>query len=160
MALPPLASVSDLADWLDETIADDDKRAAAVLSAASSLVRAYTEADFIDADGEADVPDAVQTVTVTVAGRAWKRAPDDVKNRYEQAGPWQQSFTYGGDGGGLYLTKTDKLLLRAYRGGVQSGIGVISTTRADRYDGTVYVPVEGTTAQFPWYDASDPYASL
>lgn len=158
MALPPLASVPDLAAWLGETIAPDDARAAAVLSAASTLVRAYTGQDWIDADtGElvADVPDAVHAVTLAVAGRAWRRSADDVKNQYEQTGPWQRSFSYGGDGGGLYLTATDKLMLRAYREQQQS-IGVLSTTRGDGYLHTVYVPVEGTDSVFPWYDADDP----
>ena len=162
MAQPPLANATDLADWLGETIAEGDSRAAAVLSAASALVREYTMQSWLDATDSSklgDVPDAVHAVTLAVAGRAWRRA-GDVDTSTEQAGPFAYTQRFGGDGGGLYLTATDKLMLRAHRVSQPYGVGVLSTTRGEDGDSTIYVPVSESDAVFPWYDANDPSASL
>lgn len=156
MALPPLASVPELAAWVGETIAPDDGRAVAVVNAASSLVRAYTGQDWLDTTDPSKlgaVPDAVHDVTLAVAGRAWQR-PGDVESTSETAGPFGETKRYVGDGGSLYLTKTDKLMLRAHVASVHAGIGVISTTRAEG-DETVWYPVEGTAYPYPLYASGD-----
>ncbi len=156
MALPPLVAVTELANWLGETIATTDARAAAVVNAASSLVRAYTAQDWLD---ETDptrlgvVPDAVHDVTLAVAGRAWQRS-GDVESTSETAGPFGETKRYVGDGGALYLTKTDKLMLNAHRASTAGGIGVLSTTRAESSD-TVYYPVAGAEYPFPLYASGD-----
>lgn len=158
MALPSLASVSDLADWLGETIAEGDKRAAAVLQAASTLVRAYTGKDWLSSTDSSQlvdpIPDAVHTVTLAVAGRAWLR-PGDFESTTETAGPFGETKRYVGDGSSLYLTKTEKLMLRVDSVTTTRGIGVLSTTRGEDIQ-TVYVPVEGTETPFPMYASDDP----
>lgn len=155
MALPPLVTVDDLSDWLGETIPADDARAGAVLSAASALVRAYTEQEWLSATDPTtvDVPDAVHAVTLAVAGRAWRRS-GDVENTTETAGPFSYTQRFGGDGGGLYLTKTEKMMLRAHRVS-QSSISVLSTTRGETDIDTVYVPAVGTDSVFPWLTTDD-----
>lgn len=156
MALPPLAAVSDLADWVGETITDDDKRAAAVVNAASALVRAYTGQDWLsptDSSQLGEVPDAVHTVTLSVAGRAWTRG-GDIESTSETAGPFSETKRYVGDGSSLYLTKTDKLMLNEHRAvGRHGGIGTLSTTRGED-ERTEFYPVEGSAYPFPLY-ASD-----
>lgn len=154
MALPPLATVTDLAGWVGDTIADADARALAVLRAASALVRAYTGQDWLDATDPtvADPPDAVHVVTLAVAGRAWQR-PGDVESTTETAGPFGETRRYVGDGGSLYLTKTDKLMLAPHRTRT-TGVSVLSTTRGEEPHAAWY-PVEGTTMPFPLYAADE-----
>lgn len=161
--LPPLATVPELATWLGITLDNDDPRAMAVLDAASTLVRAYTENDWL-VDNEAqvygpndvDAPAEVHTVTLSVAGRAWQR-PDDVESSTEAAGPYSYTRRYTGETGALYLTSTEKMMLARHRKSV-AGLAVLSTTRGDEYDLTGWVPVEGAEYPFPWYALGDPVA--
>lgn len=83
MALPPLATVDELAVWLGVDITNED-RAEAILVAASTLIRTHTGRIWVDADGdpEADADpvklDAVNTVCLSVAGRVYTN-PDGTK---------------------------------------------------------------------------------
>ena len=157
MALPPLATVTELADWVGETISGDDKRAAAVVNAASTLVRAYTGRNWLDPSDSSridpNVPDAVPTVALAVAARAWVRG-GDIESTTETAGPYSETRRYVGDGSSLYLTKTDKLMLAEYRAaGTHGGISTLSTTRGED-ERTEFYPVDGSAYPFPLY-ASD-----
>lgn len=150
MALPPLAQVSDLAAWVGEEIPSTDPRAGAVLSAASSIVRAYVAQTW--ADEGAVIPDVVTAVVVQMAARVWVN-PDGLTSVTIDDGTrrWESGGT------GLRLTDSEKDLLSAFVSSPMSGIGVLSTTRGEGMAGTVYVPTGPPPSgpPFPWYDAED-----
>lgn len=149
MALPPLASESDLAAWVGQTIESDDPRAGAVLSAASALVRSYAGQEWAD-----EVPDVVTAVTVQVAARVWlnpngavSAAIDDGALRWSEA-----------SAAGLYLTEADKAVLGTYQeAGESSGLGTLSMAGGSMLDDTIYVPTAPAPSgnPFPWYSAED-----
>ena len=157
MALPPLASVSDLAAWVDQTIASDDPRAGAVLSAASALVRGYTKVTWVDdTNALTDVPDDVAAVVVQVASRAWLNPNPNLRNWNK--GPFSEGY-FDAAALGLYLSDADKDALTDYRTTPAStGLGTIGTTRGELGLDTVYVPTAPAPAGylFPWY-AADGY---
>lgn len=141
MALPPLASVEDLASWLGVTFEEDTPaitRAALVLDAASALVRA--EAGRTWATGETldeDVPADVIAITLRVAANMWAN-PTGATQR--SAGPFSESYGAG-------LTDEDRTDLGRYRG--TSGLFTISTTRCDPETESVWVPVVGSDEPLP-----------
>lgn len=156
MALPPLAAASDLAAWVGQTIASDDPRAGAVLSAASALVRGFTGQTWTDdADALTDVPDDVEAIVIQVAARVWLNPSGAVQwtkgpfsERYADSASW-----------GAYLTDTEKESLAAYVTGAPSiGIGTLSITTGVSNNDTIYVPTGPPPAgpPFPWYSADDP----
>lgn len=137
MSLPPLADAFDLGDWVQESIEENDSHARAVLKAASVLVRSYCGQDFTNKT----VPDAVEQVTVQVAGRLWRSAGGATYEQ-DQMGPFSQSRRFGGDGG-PYLTKGEKSLLSPYRRpGASLGLGTLTTTRGEPRFDDQYLPVE------------------
>lgn len=155
MALPLLASVSDLAAWVGREIPDADPRAGAVLHAASALVRSYTGRAW-STDGttlDADVPDVIGAVVVQVAGRVWVNPAglvsatiDDGTRRWGEAGS-----------AGLYLTAHEKDVLGDHVDGGQSELGTLSVTRGHIGLDTIYVPTapEPSGPPFPWYASED-----
>ena len=156
MALPPLAEVSDLAAWVGRAIPDADPRAGAVLSHASTKVRAYTRNEWMDEAGSvlADpLPDVISQVAVRVAARAY-RNPEDLDSVTLDDGTKRWGSIRG-----LVLTDEDKSDLSEYRSdSLPSGIGTIGTYRDDSaYLETNYVPTGPPPAgyPFPWY-ADDP----
>lgn len=155
MALPPLAEVSDLAAWVGRTISDDDPRAGAVLSHASTRVRTYTGQTWVDDNNVLeDVPDAVAEVTVRVAARAW-RNPEDLDSVTLDDGTKRWGSVRG-----LVLTDEDREDLAEWRGDeAPAGIGVLGTYRDDWTDDTIYVPTGPAPSgyDFPWYAADDPF---
>lgn len=131
MALPPLATVSDLAAWVGREIPDNDPRAGAVLSHASTRVRSFTRQTW-DA---ADVPDAVQAVTVRVAARAWQN-PENLDSVTVDDGTKRWGVVRG-----LALTDEDREDLAPYViNPTPYGIGILSTYRDDPHSSTLYVP--------------------
>lgn len=93
--LPPLAEVDDLQTWIGQDISGTSaSRAAAIIAAASTLVRAFTGRAWIDADGELDEGtdpvrfDAVQQVVVTVAHRVYT---NPLGSTDEGTGPFSHS---------------------------------------------------------------------
>lgn len=153
MALPPLASEADLAAWVGQADALSDPRAGAVLSAASSLVRAHTGQSWPDPEVSTPVPDVVQAVVVQVAGRVWSN-PDGLTSVTLDDGTrrWQPGST------GLMLTDAEKELLAEFsESGRPSGLGVISTTRGEPGGATIYVPTGPPPSgpPFPWYSTED-----
>jgi hypothetical protein len=151
MALPPLADVLDLSDWIGEPITEegDVGRAEGVLRLASALVRSYVGTTWVDESGalETDIPDGVADVVLQVAGRGYTN-PDGWAN--ESLDDWR-----GGQRPlqewGLYLTASEKSILDGHRPRRPSGIGAISTTKASTTtDLSGWVPTDGGTL-FPWY---------
>lgn len=155
MALPPLAPVSDLADWVGQEIPDADPRAGAVLSAASAIVRSYVGLTWVDEDTSqlADVPDDVAAVVVQVAARVWVNPSGAT---YRVSGPLAEQLGKERSQG-LYLTETEREILATYRSS-PADIGTLSVTTGTVGDPTIYVPTGPPPAgyPFPWYSADDP----
>lgn len=130
-ALTPLASVSELSDYIGEPIearSKDAKRAEWVLRTASALVRDVTGRTWLDADGEVleDAPEQVALVTLAAASRKYTNPESLEQERDDQ---W-----YGArkvEEAGVYLTASEIQLLEALATVRNSGIGTISTTRGD-----------------------------
>lgn len=155
MALPPLATVNDLAAWVGQTIESADPRGEAVLSAASALVRGYTSQSWVDEHGDLveTVPDDVAAVVVQVAARAWLNPNPNLRNWNK--GPFAEGY-FDAASLGLHLTAADKDALAHYRNtGASTGLGTIGITRGDTGLDTVYVPTAPAPSgyPFPWYAA-------
>jgi len=132
--LPPLAGLDDLTvPYTDPAVA------LAKLRSASTRVRSFVGLDYVDEEGELveDIPDEVVTVVIDAAERAIVN-PRGVTG--EQVGQYSYQIASGG-GGGIYLTKQEKAMLRAIRGG--SGISSVKmeSNLPDHYGNTVYLPV-------------------
>lgn len=126
MALPALATVAELANWLGQTIADDDARAQAVLAAASTLVRGRAHENWVDAEGdlETEIPDGIGQVVVMVAARIWGN-PTSASDL--TTGPFKAAWTHG-----FELTDAEADMVDAAIGATtHGGIGVLQTTRGD-----------------------------
>ena len=147
MALPSLAEVIDLAGWVGRTISDDDPRARAVLSHASTKVRTYTGLTWTDDAGDlTTVPDVARDVTVRVAARAW-RNPEDLDSVTLDDGTKRWGSVRG-----LVLTDEDRDDLAQFRTNVTpGGMSVLTTYRGDAFaDDTVYVPTAPEPAGYPF----------
>lgn len=140
---PPIAS---LEAWVGNPIDADDARAAAVLSAATDLVRGYANRAWDDAT----TPDEVSVVVIQVAARVW-RNPSGALSR--SAGPFSE--TYAQDvAQGMFLSAGEQSILNRYRV-TASGLNTVTTTREDPRTGTIYVPTGPPPSgyPFPWYAA-------
>lgn len=155
MALPALATVEDLAAWLDESIDPTDPRALAVLRMASARVRSYTGRTWVDDSGDlTDVPDEVWSVTVQVAARAYTNPSGIVQ---ETTGPFTARWPEE-HGQVLFLTAAEQAALDPYR-----SRPTLWTMRTEHDDpmlrtlaaSTVWVDVEGSSEPFPAYDDAD-----
>ena len=116
--------------------------AATKLVYATSLVfadlhRVYTQTD---------IPSGVRSVILTIAGRGAGHT-DGVESATDTVGPFSYTSRYGGDGG-MYLTKSDRLVLAPFR--LKSGLSVVSTTRGDPDTFLSWVPTEPAGSLFPW----------
>lgn len=148
-----LAGVSDLGDWLSETIAEDSaeaKRAALCLRLASALVRKETGRTWLQADGALvdPLPDDVHLVTLYCAGRVYD-------NREAQTTGGLDDYSEGWkvDESGAYLTASERNMLADYRNSRPfGGLGSVATTR-DPDAPTVpgRVPTGTAGVEFPWY---------
>ncbi len=150
MAQAPLASPTDLGDFLDEEIAEDDPRAVSVLSIASNLVRAYVGW----AEDPEVVPSAATDVTIDVAARVWLNPAglesdgiDDVQRRFGAKA--HERF---------YLTAANKMMLDPLRPKTRTGGLYTVSVHDGRTDSTIYVPTGPPPSgqPFPWYAADDP----
>lgn len=157
MANLPFATVRDLADWVGQDITADDRRAQALLIAASVRVRTYvgsTTTDKWDDTGDPSappvpIPDVVTSVTVQVAARVWinpqgltTEANDDYTRRWSDEAK-----------GGIYLTKEEQADLNDVKPSGRGGLSTISTTRGedelDQYLATIN-PYGHQAAWFPF----------
>lgn len=140
MASLPLAEISDLEEWLGESLDDETTRAGAVLRAASALVRAEAGRTWIDATtGDLEtVPDEVATVVVQVAARAWRNP-----NGYTQTTVGDVSVGFGRDAatGGVYLTDGERAILARFTTTAIRGLWTLSTTRSDTDLPDIYLDV-------------------
>lgn len=131
--LPPLAEVDDLETWMQiEISGSSTPRAAAILAAASTLVRRFTGSSWVDAEGEIDegddpvMWDAVQQVVVLVAERVWKN-PNGLTQ--EGTGPFSHTVEAWA-ALGCALRDEEKEMLTGSPSGVL-GIGLLTVTRGD-----------------------------
>lgn len=135
MPLPSLASVSDLAVWLGETVTDH-ARAQAYLHAASTCVRSHTGRAWVDADGEPEASvsvtrlDAAKTVVLMVTSRLWHN-PQGLKQT--TTGPFSSTF----DTSGLELTDFEKSILAEP---VSGGIPGLTSIRVEAPSRAAGVP--------------------
>lgn len=154
MALPPLVPVDALERALGLSVGTlagaDLARAEEVLQDASALVRLSAGRTWVDAGGVLlDVPEAVFTITRTAARRGY-----DNPHGFETESIGSYSYTLpGSEGGGVYLTATERADVRGAVA-TRRGLRTMATTKGYD-DSTVYVPVVGTTTEFPWYDSED-----
>lgn len=157
MALPSLATVEDLAVWVDEPLLPDDPRALAVLRMASARVRSYTGRTWVDADsGElTDIPEEVWSVVVQVAARGWLNPTGIVQ---DTTGPFTVRYPEE-HGQGIFLTDSEKAQLDPYRQGRRS-LWTQRTTHEDPYlraaaASTVFIDAVDGGDPVPWFDTFD-----
>lgn len=125
--LPPLAEVADLEVRLRRALTGEETAAAAAaLADASSLVRAEGRQDWWTEAGGLTVPDAVVTVVLTAAKRAFDN-PDGVVS--ETVGPFTRRRS-DDSASGAYLTEEEKAIVRRYRA-TSPGLWTQRTTRED-----------------------------
>ncbi len=147
MAPPPLVAVSDLADWLGVTIdGSGHARAEAVINAVSALIRSEAGHTW----ETTPVPDTARAIALDVAGRVYLN-PRNVAQ--ESVGPFSYSYAPGALAG-LDFTESERRRLRSLRG-ASTGLWSQAVTRDGDSGDTVWVPVRGTAAQFPWYADGD-----
>jgi len=155
MALPPLATVDDLAAWVGTIPQAGEARAEAILAAASLLVRSetrrvwLTEDDDVDDDDppiDNDDVDVARTVVVQVAQRVWRNPGGLVS---ETAGPFTDRWAdWAAEG--LRLTETEKEMLAPYRTAASPKLWTLSTTRGEVPDiASIYVNVAGSDEPLP-----------
>lgn len=175
MALPPLASVADLANLLHTplTAPADDARAASLLVASSSLVRAESGSPWVDSNGDLVwdettdsrlllVQEVLTSVALAAAARAWNN-PDGGTSRTETLGPYTETVRYSEDAAGVYLTDDEQRAIAravaAYRGSGSPGLWTLATTREDVETDTVFLAT--TYASNPLLDAEPiPYRTI
>lgn len=129
MNYPPLVEPAELAARLDIDLTSSVlPRLAASIDDASALVRAETGQTWVDDYGDLeDVPDAVITVCLAVARRAYENRRGVTS---ETTGPFTVRYSDQA-GEGLYLTDTEKEILARYRPSPTPGLWALSTTRTD-----------------------------
>lgn len=151
MATPkPLAGVSDLADWLGETLTPgtaDHNRALLCLRMASALVRTEAGKTWLTAEGELDSPpEPAVMVTVYSASRAFENREAQTRGGIDDA-----TESWRVDEAGVYLTVSERRQVAALRGGI-TGLRTVPTTRVDEVSGpTGLVPTGTPGVEFPWY---------
>lgn len=123
MALPLLATVQDLADWIGEDIDVTDPRASAVLRRASALVRSEAGVQWED-----DAPEDVQGVVIAAAARVWSNPNAAIQRT---AGSFSERLSERA-ADGLYLTDEERRILSRYSQS-RFGVGTIRTFRDDGY---------------------------
>ena len=150
MALPSLASLEELTRRLGVALNEaEQERAQAALDDASALIRAEaatTWTDTADPPTLANVPAIVESITLSVARRAYENPSAHADKRVDDI-----SVTYDrrrGEGA-VYLTSAERRAVRKAAG--VSGVSTIELEGAWPFDTTVYVPVEGGGDLMPWY---------
>lgn len=152
MAREALASVSELAEFLGETIAEtsaEGKRAGWCLRVASGLVRDETGRSWLGDDGKRaeDIPETVVNVTLYCASRVF-----DNREAVTQSGIDDATEGRKVQEAGAYLTATERRQLAGIRDVGQSGLGTVATTRDPRTSkASGLVPTGTPEVEFPWY---------
>lgn len=157
MALPPLVSTYDLADFVGDDSIDDSKRAAAVLSMVSAYVRAAAGQTWIDPTTTllTDVPDVIAAVVLKAAARIWQN-PNGATQVTK--GPFSEQFAAGPSVGAV-LTEDEKAVCASFNQRSHGGLRTICVTRDDfPLDRYVKVDEDGKPIPFlpdgvmPWLD--------
>lgn len=145
-----LAQVTDLADYIGETIIEPAEQAQArmLLAHASSLVRSAAGRPEWGVDDTVLVPDQAFWVTLACAARAFTNFDGF---EYESVDDWRA----GGrkvEELGLYLTATERRVLDEFRPrrGPLSTVETYRETTVRTPSGGL-VPVEDSDSMFPWY---------
>ena len=141
-----IATVADLEEWIT---VDDVTRAEAILAAASTLVRAKTGRDWVDAEGVQleDVADddfeAVKTVVVQVSLRVYQ---NPLGLTQQTTGPFSRSIAAWA-ALGLSLTDDERAMLPTTIDGNRPGLWTLATTRTENGLPDRYLDVEGQDEQ-------------
>ena len=146
-----LATVTELADWLGETIditTAEGKRAVMCLRAASALVRKESGRTWLTDTGVLvdPLPEDVRMVTLYCASRVF-----DNRNAQTRGGVDDYNEAWKVDESGAYLTASEKRLLSSFKTPSAGGLGTVSTTRGEAPAGTGWVPTPTPGVVFPWY---------
>lgn len=156
--LPSLASLqqfevrlgtSTLLDEYGDPTDPNGLRAQAALDDASALIRGEAGENWVDEYGELDeVPDIIESITMSVAGRAYQNP-----GGYSQATTGDASVSYSreGNAGTLYLTKSERQAIRRAAG--KSGISSIPLEKPEQivvHDHSEYVEVTNGGDPFPY----------
>lgn len=128
MALPPLATLEELAAEVDDDAVLTSRRAPRLLARASALVRSFTGQTWVDENGDLvdDVPDAVVEVVLAAAARAWRNPSGVVQ---DTTGPFTVRWSER-SAEGIFLTDDERLMLGPWRTG---GLWTQCVTRNDPY---------------------------
>lgn len=127
-----------------------DSLTAAELSQATSLIEGATAviAEAVDKDDAwvaalDPVPNVLRVVTVEAVVRAMAN-PSGLRSESEQLGSYQHSQSFRDDGGGFWLTTTERMLVRRAVWGALSGssrpTGVVEQVYDVRYDPAAWIP--------------------
>lgn len=123
-----LATQADVEDLLGRDLSEAEAaRLPALLSDASALLIGFTGRDF----EPAPYPEVVVGVVTRMVARMIESPVDpamaNVTQESETRGPFARSRTYadGATSGSVWLTTTDKMMLRAYRSGGLSSVKLV-----------------------------------
>lgn len=101
--MPAAPTVSDLATWLGQTIADDDARALLVVTAANGLVA--DAAPGSPSWGDDSWPEVARTIAIGAAARGWVN-PTGAKRHQQGTGPFSDDKNW--DAAGVLLTEEEE----------------------------------------------------
>lgn len=149
MSLPPLAGLEDLSARLGLTLesgSPDEARAAAALADASALIRSVAGQTWVDGEDSGaaladDLPDIVVTITLAVAGRAYRNPAGTTQ---AAVGDVSVSFGTQPGGGSIFLTREEERQIR--RAGGSSSVGSVSMDTeilAPGSDDPLWAPTQG-----------------
>lgn len=162
MALPPLASIADLEEWLGIEPLDEDSadaaRAGAYLRVASALVRSFTHREWVGEDDEADASEPaitdedielVKGIVVQAAERKWRNPTGAVQ---ETRGPFSSTYA-AAVAFGIFLTEVEEAQLLDFQvAPARPKLWSLRTTRGDCLDTNwvdVYPPGQPLPVDYP-----------
>jgi hypothetical protein len=131
--MPAAPTVSDLATWLGQTIADDDARALLVVTSANGLV---LDASPGSPAWDATWPQVAHTIAVGAAARGWT---NPVGASEQRTGPFSATV------GGVMLTDEEKETLSGLGLPVSGGVPGLSSVR-------VVAPANTSPSGLGWVD--------
>lgn len=158
MSLPAFATLDQLAA---RVTVDDEDRAQAALDDASVEIRSiagvsFVTNDVLDFTGYPSwAEDALVKVSCSAAARSLAN-PEGLTQQAETIGSYSHSDAFANASPDVYLTANEKRLVRRAAG--RTGLGTITTTRAERTTdgvlvdeyGTEYLDVSPPGEPMPW----------
>ena len=149
MALPPLANLTEFIAWEPGDVSNTE-RAAAILAAASALIRAHTGRVWVDASGEIEAGvtevqrETVRSVCLQVTSRVYN---NPLGSTQQSTGPFSRSVAAWA-AQGLSLTDEDKAQLPV-ASGARPALWTQATTRCEDDLPDIYLDVAGSTESIP-----------